>query len=110
MDITKKLPKNRVITMLQYKDHVTDDSLTRVSIYIDHVNPKHRMDTMSNWIEFDIKSGGSSRLKGFFLFLPSILLLRQYTPIIEFFVVLNFSAIIENGNIFTSCNFLISFI
>jgi hypothetical protein len=55
MDITKKLPKNRVITMLQYKDHVTDDSLTRVSIYIDHVNPKHRMDTMSNWIEFDIK-------------------------------------------------------
>ena len=55
MDITNKLPKNRVITMLQYKDHVTDDSLTRVSIYIDHVNPKHRMDTMSNWIEFDIK-------------------------------------------------------
>ncbi len=41
--------------MLQYKDHVTDDSLTRVSIYIDHVNPKDRMDTMSNWIEFDIK-------------------------------------------------------
>ena len=38
MDITKKLPKNRVITMLQYKDHVTDDSLTRVSITQDGHN------------------------------------------------------------------------